>query len=114
MRNTSIDTLDSTLRPVIAIGTDYPDGFLLRRHRHRHAQLLYGSTGVMKVTTGQGDWVVPPQQAVWINKTGSTNGFAAYVAFVPAKKIGIVVLANKNVPIAPRVRLAYEILEKLE
>ena len=56
----------------------------------------------------------PPQQAVWINKTGSTNGFAAYVAFVPAKKIGIVVLANKNVPIAPRVRLAYEILEKLE
>ncbi|MBB1599576.1 class C beta-lactamase [Variovorax sp. UMC13] len=56
----------------------------------------------------------PPQQAVWINKTGSTNGFAAYVAFVPAKKIGIVLLANKNVPIAPRVRLAYEILEKLE
>jgi AraC-like DNA-binding protein/mannose-6-phosphate isomerase-like protein (cupin superfamily) len=66
MRNTSIDTLDSTPRPVIAIGTDYPDGFLLRRHRHRRAQLLYGSTGVMKVTTGQGDWVVPPQQAVWI------------------------------------------------
>jgi beta-lactamase class C len=56
----------------------------------------------------------PPQQGVWINKTGSTNGFAAYVAFVPAKKIGIVLLANRNVPIAPRVRLAYEILEKLE
>lgn len=56
----------------------------------------------------------PPQQAVWINKTGSTNGFAAYVAFVPAKKIGIVLLANRNVPIAPRVRLAYEIMEKLE
>ncbi|MGJ7545952.1 class C beta-lactamase [Variovorax sp. LT1R16] len=56
----------------------------------------------------------PPQQAVWINKTGSTNGFAAYVAFVPAKKIGIVVLANRNMPIAPRIRLAYEILHKLE
>lgn len=55
-----------------------------------------------------------PQQAVWINKTGSTNGFSAYVAFVPAKKIGIVVLANKNVPIPPRVRLAYDILEKLD
>lgn len=66
MRNTSIDTLDSTPRPVIAIGTDYPDGYLLRRHQHRRAQLLYGSTGVMKVSTGQGDWVVPPQQAVWI------------------------------------------------
>ncbi|RJX73391.1 helix-turn-helix domain-containing protein [Pseudomonas sp. LS-2] len=66
MRNTSIDALDSTPRPVIAIGTDYPEGYLLRRHRHRRAQLLYGSTGVMKVSTGQGDWVVPAQQAVWI------------------------------------------------
>jgi quercetin dioxygenase-like cupin family protein len=66
MRNISIDALDSTPRPVIAIGNDYPDGYLLRRHRHRRAQLLYGSTGVMKVSTTQGDWVVPPQQAVWI------------------------------------------------
>nr|WP_314580624.1 helix-turn-helix transcriptional regulator [uncultured Pseudomonas sp.] len=66
MRNISIDALDSTPRPVIAIGNDYPDGYLLRRHRHRRAQLLYGSTGVMKVATTQGDWVVPPQQAVWI------------------------------------------------
>lgn len=66
MRNTSIDTLDPTPRAVIAIGTDYPDGHLLRRHRHRRAQLLYGATGVMKVSTERGDWVVPPQQAVWI------------------------------------------------
>lgn len=66
MRNISIDTLDSTPRPVVAIGNDYADGYLLRRHHHRRAQLLYGSTGVMKVSTEQGDWVVPPQQAVWI------------------------------------------------
>lgn len=66
MRNTSIDVLDSTPRPVIAIGNDYANGHLLKRHRHRRAQLLYGSTGVMKVSTEQGDWVVPPQQAVWI------------------------------------------------
>jgi len=54
-----------------------------------------------------------PQQAVWINKTGSTNGFGAYVAFVPARKTGIVVLANKNYPNEARVRLAYRILEDL-
>lgn len=37
-----------------------------------------------------------PQDGVLINKTGSTNGFGAYVAFVPGKKIGIVLLGQQE------------------
>ena len=66
MRNVSIDLLDDTPRPVVAIGTDYSHGHLLPRHTHRRAQLLYGATGVMQVSTHDGNWVVPPQRAVWI------------------------------------------------
>ncbi len=56
----------------------------------------------------------PPNDDTWLNKTGSTNGFSAYVAFVPEKKLGVVVLANKSYPIEARVAAAYEILEELK
>lgn len=56
---------------------------------------------------------LPPQGYVLLNKTGSTNGFSAYVLFVPAKKFGIVLLANKSYPIRARVTAAYQILAKL-
>ena len=47
------------------------------------------------------------------NKTGSTNGFAAYVVFVPQKRIGLVMLANRNFPIVARVNAAYAVLDAL-
>ncbi|OZI77654.1 AraC family transcriptional regulator [Bordetella genomosp. 12] len=66
MRNVSIAEIESTPRPLVAIGTDYPDGQLLDWHCHRRAQLLYGATGLMQVAAGQGAWVVPSGQALWI------------------------------------------------
>ena len=54
------------VRPMVGYAEDFPSGHAIRRHRHPSAQLIYGASGVMTVTTDQGRWVAPPQRAVWV------------------------------------------------
>ncbi|MGF1609845.1 MAG: AraC family ligand binding domain-containing protein, partial [Kiloniellales bacterium] len=56
----------NSAHPVAGFAHSYPDGQYVSRHHHDYAQLLYASSGVMRVETTVGFWVVPPQRAVWI------------------------------------------------
>lgn len=81
------------------------------------SQLLAGNSSKIIFEDNVATKIYPPVKSdanVLINKTGSTNGFGGYVAFVPARKIGIVILANKNYPITTRVTIAHHILNQLD
>ncbi len=55
----------------------------------------------------------PLDGPMYLNKTGSTNGFGAYVAMVPAKEIGVVVLANRYYPNIVRAQAGRELMLKI-
>ena len=79
-------------------------------------RLLAGNSTAMAMQAHQVQWLNPPQpqaEDVLLNKTGSTGGFGAYVAYVPSKDMGVVILANKNYPNEERVKIAHQILESL-
>ncbi|GAB7184492.1 AraC/XylS family transcriptional regulators [Kitasatospora sp. Ki12] len=53
-------------RPLAAMARDLPDGHHIPPHRHRRAQLIYGTSGVITVVTDRGSWVVPATRGVWV------------------------------------------------
>jgi beta-lactamase class C len=79
-------------------------------------RLQVGNSTPMAMEPHKVQWLTPAQpepQNVLYNKTGATGGFGAYVAFVPSKDVGIVILANKNYPNAERVKIAHTILSAI-
>lgn len=79
-------------------------------------QLHAGNSLEMVLEANEANRLQPPlpaSQEVWFNKTGSTNGFGAYVAFVPSQQVGIVMLANRNYPNQARIEAAHHIVTAL-
>jgi beta-lactamase class C len=78
--------------------------------------LLAGNSTKMSGEPNPATRLEPPQappRGTVFNKTGATRGFGSYVLFAPDDRVGIVMLANKNYPIAARVQAAYTILKQL-
>lgn len=66
VRNALVEVFDHVPRPIIAVGNQFHDGQGFPAHAHRRSQLLYGASGVVRVATAHGAWVMPPQRGMWI------------------------------------------------
>ena len=56
----------TTARPVRLIARDLEHDATLPAHTHRWHQVLYSASGVVRVTTDDSTWIVPPSRAIWI------------------------------------------------
>jgi AraC-like DNA-binding protein len=61
-----LDWLERANGAIVALPSEYPDGYRVPEHRHSRSQLLHALTGVVLVRTQYGRWMVPPDHAMWI------------------------------------------------
>lgn len=66
MRKTQIAPYENTPRDAVVMANDYRDGQHFALHTHQRGQFAYAACGVITVFTQQGNWVVPPQRAIWV------------------------------------------------
>ena len=59
--NASGDGLD-----VRTLAAGYPAGTVLPAHHHGWGQLVFAASGVMRVTTDDAAWLIPPTRAIWL------------------------------------------------
>jgi AraC-like DNA-binding protein len=65
-RSTNREDFQTVPRPIGAMAKDFPDGFFIAPHAHPRHQLIHAWSGVMRISTRQAAFVVPPHRAVWM------------------------------------------------
>ncbi len=58
--------MDDAPRPVAVLGSAQEPGHHIPLHMHRRGQLLYATSGIMRVETAEAAWIVPPVRALWL------------------------------------------------
>ena len=96
-RKLQIESVDRVDRPIIAIGNEYADGFVIAPHSHRRGQLISGASGMVVLSTSGNTWVMPPQRGMWI-----PPGTEHHVRMVGAVSMQSLYLEPGAVPAMPR------------
>lgn len=61
-----IPVFDADSPDAVVTLREFPSGTVFARHSHPRGQFAYAATGALKMFTDLGNWVVPPQRAIWV------------------------------------------------
>jgi AraC-like DNA-binding protein len=84
---------DKTRQPVFVLA-EHCDAGPGHWHAHRRAQLIHASEGVLTVHCEDGQWVVPPQRAVWVpprvkHRVSSRKGFKLRTLYAEPQHVSV-------------------------
>jgi len=87
LRAVDFGTLEDPERPVLSLDWSAEGPHRVPGHVHPRAQIIYQFTGVYRVKTALGSFVVPPNQAIWIpsliyHETFTNDSARALMLFV--------------------------------
>lgn len=78
------------------VAIDYPHGSGEPDHHHRSCQLIHILSGLVRVTTTAGDWLVPPGRGVWL--PARTLHRLKFTGHVRARTLFVDPLARADLP----------------
>lgn len=93
---TTTTTFSFQHRPLVPFAHDYAHGDQEDWHQHDCAQLLHILSGVVRVATPAGYWVVPPGRGVWL--PAGTPHALRMTGNVAARTLFIDPLARADLP----------------
>lgn len=102
---------DFTHRPLIPYAHDYQHGEGEPWHYHHCAQLIHTLSGVVRVDTAQGSWIVPPSRGVWL--PAFTRHALHITGRVAARTLFIDPLARADLPASCQVVQISPLLREL-
>ena len=108
---TTTSTFTFTHRPLVPFAHDYVHGDSEPWHEHDCAQLLHALSGVVRVDTASGCWVVPPGRGVWL--PAGTRHSLRITGNVAARTLFIDPLARADLPAACQIVQISPLLREL-
>lgn len=61
-----LESIDNATSDISCKANDYPADTFIEAHHHNKHQLVYAVQGVLCVNSHHGQWIVPPNRAIWM------------------------------------------------